>query len=603
MRYRGRDPSVTNFIEVMPLSILSKENPLDISRFKLLVGRLPTDQTLFQCAKINVMLSYASLEHQQGMQKVAIDYLRDHNWLDQRDIDRIMSYLRKRNEQLDDNLFFTRTQCLELMRWLSVWGNDSGWLRNNDIQQKQAFARAMLQSFEIWKERTQRQLPSVILSNDVTREQRFESLRFMREAEQWKLSNLHPAFHFCRTKRLFLDEFFGRNTELQLAVENKLQMTLEDYVACIICVSNNIGQWFKKMDNKILSSFEFDPSTFCSNAPHMEAIFDRFVQLEGQTSEQLRLNYSRSSAEPLSLTVTRPFREQPILLSKDRRAATIIDVSFFFERASSGLLFLAAGVAGTTAMEKFGDAFEKYICDRLDDFVRIKRSEGVALTGIARVFTNETGQEEFADYALILGRTIILFEIKGSLLREDNVSQQNATDYWMEVKKKYVMSDRGRRKGVEQLAHSIRTWTEGTVSPCLPVRIEEIDTIIPVLLTFDRYMSATWHSEFLAEEFQNRLLGYTGEVQSNFEMNDCQILNLCLITIDEFDELEARQVGGTLDKLLQTYSEKVPDRESSAGSFICMQQSDKFASKSVLAADGELVIDAAMERFFGSSQN
>jgi len=601
MRYRGRDPAVPDFVEVLPLSVLSPDNPLDTVRLKQLIGRLPTDQTLFQCAKLNLIFTYASLGHKEGVQEFAIELLRTQDWLDQRDIDRINTYLRKRNGRLEDHVFFSRTQCLELMRWLSVWGDRTGRLRTNDIQQKQAFARAMLQSFEIWKERTQRLLPSMIVSDNVTREQRFESLRFMREAEQWKLPNLYPAFHFCRTKRLFLDELFGLNSELQIAVEHKLQMNIEDYVACIIGLSCLIGRWFTKMDNRILSTFEFDPTTVCSTAPDMASTFDRFVQLEGQTAEQLLQSYEHSISDPLSLTETRPLRERPLLLRNDRRAATFIDLSFFFERASSGLLFHAASAAGTAAMEKFGEAFERYVCDRLDDHVRTKRSQGMNLTGIARVLTD--GMEaEFADYALVIGRTVLLFEVKGSWFREDNVAKQNADDYWLEVQKKFVTNDKGKRKGVGQLAHSIKTWTEGSAKPRLPIQVQDVDTIIPVLLTSDRYMSALWHSEFLAEEFQSRMLGYGSPVKADFDLNGCRILNLCLITIDEFDEFEARGVRGSLDELLKAYSERIPDRESCAGAYICMQEPDPFAPKSALAADGVHVIDAAAERFFGSDE-
>lgn len=598
MRYRGRDPSIPEIVEVLPLSVLSPGDPLDTFRFKQLIGRLPIDQTLFQCAKLNLIFTHASLGDEEDVQESAIELLRTQNWLDERDIDRIHKYLRRRNEKLDDHVFFSRIQCLELMRWMSVWGDRLGRLGANDIKQKQAFARAMLQSFEIWKERTQRQQALLIFSDDVTREHRFESLRFMREAEQWKLANLHPAFHFCRTKRLFLDEFFGRNSELQSAVENKLQMSIDDYVACIIGLSCRIGQWFTKMDKRILPTLEFDPTTFCSAAPDIAPTFERFVQLEGQTAEQLFQSYERSSSDPLSLTETRPLRERPILLKSDRRAATIIDLSFFFERASSGLLFHAAGAAGVTAMEKFGEAFERYVCDRLDGYVRTKRSQGMNLAGISRVFTDET-ETEFADYVLVSGRTVLLFEVKGSWLKDDNVAKQNADDYWLEVQKKYVKNDKGKRKGVGQLAHSIRTWTEGTAKPRLPIQPEDVDTIIPVLFTSDRYMSAVWHSEFLAEDFQSLMLGYTSSVKAEFDLNGFRVLNLCLITIDEFDEFEARAVRGSLDELLKGYSERIPDRESCAGAYICMQKSEAFAPKSALAIDGESVIDAASERFFG----
>lgn len=602
MRYRGRDPAIPDFVEVLPLSVLVPDNPLDIVRLKQLIGRLPTDQTLFQCAKLNLIFTYASLGHKEGVQEFAIELLRTQDWLDQRDIDRINSYLRKRNRRLEDHVFFSRTQCLELMRWLSVWGDGSGRLRTNEIQKKQAFARAMLQSFEIWKERTQRQLPSMIVSDNVTREQRFESLRFMREAEQWKLPNLHPAFHFCRTKRLFLDEFFARNSELRFAVEQKLQMNIEDYVACIIVVSSLVGQWFTKLDNRILSAFEFDPTTVCSAAPNMVSAFDKFVELEGQTAKQLRESYECSSSDLLSLTETRPLRERPILLRNDRRAATIIDLSFLFERASSGLLFHAASAVGTAApMEKFGEAFERYICGRLDDHVRTKRLQGMDLTGITRALIDGT-EAEFADYALVIGRTVLLFEVKGSWFRENNVAKQNADDYWLEVQKKFVTNDKGKRKGVGQLAHSIKTWTEGTAKPRLPIQLQDVDTIIPVLLTSDRYMSALWHSEFLAEEFQSRTLGYANPIKADFYLNGCRILNLCLVTIDEFDEFEARAVRGSLDELLKAYSEQTPDRESCAGAYICMQEPDPFASKSALITDGEHVIDASAERFFGSNE-
>lgn len=97
MRYRGRDPAVPDFVEVLPLSVLSPHDPLDTARLKQLIGRLPADQTLFQCAKLNLIFTYASLGHKEGVQEFAIELLRTQDWLDQRDIDRIKKYLRKRN--------------------------------------------------------------------------------------------------------------------------------------------------------------------------------------------------------------------------------------------------------------------------------------------------------------------------------------------------------------------------------------------------------------------------------------------------------------------------------------------------------------------------
>lgn len=530
--------------------------------FEYQISKLPLDETILLCSKLNLILCNNFLE---GIQDNVLRLLCDDNWLDTLHYQRIKDFAKKRKRTLEEEYFFSKISCLELIRWMVELGGNNNICGSNSYARKHGFAQAMLMAFEFWSRRTQQRVKldeQLILERKEL--QTFEVLRVTREAHMWQIQTFNPILQFGRASELFLDGFFGQNPDLRAKVECSIGSSLEDYIGCIAELTSLSQTWFEKKLS-LVDNFEFDPSRICNNNPKMKKFFDHESQTAKQLSEVYRgKDYSK-------VTNLRPFRERPIFMAKSGQRATFFDISFLTERASNGLLFQAAKLS-EDAMTKFGKSFEKYSIDRLSGYVESLRKNGFSISGQPLVFAKQNNQEiEFADYVLICERTIVIIEIKGAWLNDNAIEKLTAEDYWKEIYLKYVLDNTGpkkKRKGVGQLAYSINGWLKGELIPKIDLTSDDFDTIIPVLFVYDRNLSALFHGTFLAREFGKQLFGESSNSLPELYLMGKKILNLCLVTADDFETFEGRISTRTLGDLLLSYSDQYPERHISAGAYL-----------------------------------
>lgn len=586
-----------------PISALGGNLTVDFEEFRNQVRKLPKEETIFLCAKLNIIFCEAISQNVVGHQQKILEYLCKQHWFDENDFAKLKKYAARRQKTLDQIIFFARTNSLELIRWVSVFGHDANVGSYNNIQRKHGFARSMLLSFEFFSKRTQVRVWKDALYHELSSEEKaFHSLRIFRESSLWQAPSFNLLWQFGRSKELFLDLFLGVEGQSRLTLENELRMSLDDYLTCVIALLSLPQDWFKK-NSGIVESFEFNPTSLCDNASHMRETMARFIELESQTAAQLTQFYKKLEGKPLRLTDFRQLREKPIITNGKARA-TFIDPLFMAERASNGLVFKSVSIIGEDAFKRFGDAFEIYAIRRLERYMETLRTKNISAFGFKNVAAKslETKQNvEFCDYLMLFERNLILIEIKGKWLR-DGAIETSADNYWSEICEKYVIdtsNPRNKRKGVAQLADSICGWLEGRLKPEIELDISKIDCIVPVLLTYDRHLSISHHGTFLAKELQKILGVERSRLESNLQVRGKDVLNLCLISMDDFEQFENRVLRRDFSELLFEYNAKFPDRNISAGGFLANLPAEVFCPQPGIVLESEKAVDQALFRLFG----
>lgn len=600
MRLHGYKQGIPDIVSVMPLSCLTNQDARSVESFRRHVEKLPREETLSIFAKLNLMSTFAQSRGIKDYQNKTLKLLYVQNWIEPQD------YSRLRADLSDNNPFYGRQNCLELIRWTSLWGSPSSEGSSNDLRRMRAFSRSLLTAFEFWTGRTQiRTMCSSSYENGSDQQRQFEALRAFRENQVWAVPAGNPLWQFGRSRELYLDIFFANNPNLQKHVEATLGFGIEDYITCVIGLASLWDSWFQNPNVGIVDNFEINPLTIGSNIPHMKGIFERFLLLESQTANDLKSFYQKTESCPAELTELKPLRERPILSFANNQRATFIDFNFLIERASNGLLFKAAGLPGSNAMQKFGDAFEKYAADRLDHYAQNLAANGINTKGHPNVMAKAAGEKspvQFSDFALVSGDSLLLFEIKGCWLREGIVSNFTAAEYWSEICQKYVCNTgegKEKRKGVSQLVDSITGYVEGRLTP--EIDLSEIKTIIPVLLVFDRELPILFHGTFLALEMRKLLPKCDPRLNVPMKVGQFEVLDLCLMSIDEFEQFENRILKSSMNQLLLQYSKANPYRELAAGPFLTSLTPEPFAPERPIVNRSQNTLNEAAIRLFGKA--
>lgn len=119
------------------------------------------------------------------------------------------------------------------------------------------------------------------------------------------------------------------------------------------------------------------------------------------------------------------------------------------------------------------------------------------------------------------------------------------------------------------------------------------------MLVYDCHLPVLFHGTFLAKEFQALLTPSTPQVTPIINYKGKEILNLCLITMDDWEDFENRIVQRDLSDLMIEYSKQIPFRHVSAGDFLAHIQSEKFCAQPGIVAESEAALCRAVARLFG----
>ncbi len=592
------DPHVPNLHSFIHPSAFKLE--ADASVLENFVRRLPAAETAFVCAKLNLLFSDLMRKDVSHINQLEIlRWLFNEGWVTLKDRDFLFAYMKKHPSEF----LFARQSLLEMIRWLALWGSPISKFSYNDTKRQSAFVRALILCGE-FSTRTQKSLLLTGDFDDADNDKRhFLTLPVFRECSLFQVPPYDPLFCLGRHKELFVECFLTANPEYLKVLEEELAMTLDDYIACLVGLGSIITSWSNRgIGFSLRTEFEFN-SRNPGETTLMQSQLLRFLELEGATLTEFSQSFLKNADPSVQLDL-KILREKPILLGADGRA-TFVDESFFMEKASSGLLFRLAKKLGDEPLQRFGYAFEDYARRKLDKYVKALQKNRLVSKGYGPIFATENGEKrEFTDYLFVDDSTVVLVEMKAVWSPDAIVGN---ADYWGELMKRYGVSTTSRgkkkKKGVAQLAQAIRKWLDGKL--VLDPEIElpaSISRVIPVLLVHDPHLSTLSHGRFLADEFGKLLLDRAPELsRSEMSVNGIPILNLCILTIDEFEYFEGKILSKTFSDLLLTYSGKYKDRMVSAGRFLANLDPEPNAREPLMVEARNIVIDAACMKLFGRS--
>ncbi|HEX2833927.1 MAG TPA: hypothetical protein VHW00_13030 [Thermoanaerobaculia bacterium] len=148
----------------------------------------------------------------------------------------------------------------------------------------------------------------------------------------------------------------------------------------------------------------------------------------------------------------RVFRNRPLLELRDGRFM-VLDLQFLHESASRGLYWSLFHRLSDEAKRRFaaawGDLFETYVLDLVRHyFPDLRGNEDVA------------GRE--VDGVLELGGATFLIEVKSGFLPEAAKGSRNQSTFAEAVERKFVKNEKGKPKGVGQLAATLESIRGGS---------------------------------------------------------------------------------------------------------------------------------------------
>jgi hypothetical protein len=271
----------------------------------------------------------------------------------------------------------------------------------------------------------------------------------------------------------------------------------------------------------------------------------------------------------------RVMRSRPILRVSQSRAI-IIDHRLYFNSIAAGPLFIVSSeTRDRAAFKDYGEACHKYALKlleatdaRLDKLLKVKYllSEPPARSAESAC---TLGDIIFGD-----DKIVALVEAKGVWLNDADLDEASGADFWQLIRNKYGASvnpstSRPVRKGVAQLADSIKNLSSGAVVPVRESQVvTSVETVLPILLVQDSLVATSLFSHFLALDFVQMFdlaeLPKTGQ----FMYEDLIIHTPIILSLRDLELLEGVVLDVPLVKLLEEFSSQVTDRADSLSIFL-----------------------------------
>jgi len=508
-----------------------------------LLATLSRDDTLFQCARLNTIISGPGDSDIKPRQEQALSQI-----CSQEHIDRINDFA-WRHKMSGPPVVFFRGQLLELMRWAARHCRNlpNDGTTYEDAAFRERFLKAALIGSTLWSNRTYGEKLSV---GDDIAELRLRALGALRKGVEEGNFAPHIGVAIGRGLKLFTEYLPKHYPRFAEEFEHTTDLTPRQYLACATTLCLYTLQ-HRKEGPLFLSQAVAAETTY-------RDIFPKFFIQEAQTPEELAISFW----ENFGRSGYRALRERPIMITADGRGM-ILDPTFFIERISIGALFhVAKGKKRSESLEiftAFGNAFEEYVADIL------KRMYPSRPGLVDRVACGIEGQDARGrsfqiDAALADMPQAVVIETKATFLREEAIIDKNSQALVEEIRSKYgAASKKGERdKGVAQLARSIGAIVRGEWEA--PHReFEGITAIHPVLVVHDTRLDAPALGHFLANEFTSLL----GAVPAGKH-----VFPLTVMTIQDLENLEKSVSTFSFVNLLKDYSCDCPDRMRSLHNYI-----------------------------------
>jgi hypothetical protein len=217
------------------------------------------------------------------------------------------------------------------------------------------------------------------------------------------------------------------------------------------------------------------------------------------------------------------FRTHPLLALSDGRLL-VTDLQFLIENAAAGLFWNTFYSLPTERGRKlllgyWGDAFEAYV----------RRLIGEHFTDAWTILTNVSESDFEIDVLIIRDDVAVVIECKAGTLNYDVKISRDFAKVTRAIDIKLVLNEKGKLKGVGQLARSCRAVARGELAS-----IPAIRCVYPLLVVDDPAFSAPGTNTYLAERFA--ALG----------PHHSAVSPPTIATIDEFEEVAPYIAAGDI---------------------------------------------------------
>lgn len=571
---------------VLPLKALDENLHVDFDVFKQDIEGLNRSEALLLMAKLNCLMGNR-LRDDEDLRNDALTILKSRDAIDDRSIRKMYAFERSTRER---HAFFARPHFLEMIRWISIWSQESGdsSIFRRGIGTKDSLIRAILTSYEIHSSRLQ--LPRLKNASDDNLV--FESLAVMREMSLSGFSQSNPIAMLGRCVELMDKYFFNVYPDYRKRFVEEAGMTVEEYRDCAFLIFAATTGTDGRPGN-LSEHGEFTLDSLIRYTPHSKQIFQRYLELESHTPDSLRASFSGNS-KPSDFLRLRALREKPILVLPDGRGCAL-DLPLLLDRATYGPLFYNIG-KGQKKFDDFGSAFEQY-CQEV--FTRRKRELGCTGNG---PFFNEPGIDSntreivpACDIAMNDGENFVLIETKGVWIKDEAIELATANEFWVAISKKYGDASEigGRRKGVAQLAHYIKGIVDDRIS-CPKIGFPKV--FFPILLVHDCHIAIPHFGYYFARDFCREFDVQSPPVRGWFNYKGKRIYSVFVMSIDELEDLERLQPQKRLTVLLKKYSSTDGERYRGIRDYLA---NEPFPQESWILNAGERVISEMAIRTFG----
>lgn len=541
------------FQSFVPVSEVFPDTDNSFRTFITILSGLSLTDTLLWCARINQRLFNGTIDS-SAFSDTQIQLLGF--FLNEQDFSRLAHFSSKHGG-ITNVKAFSRYQLLEVMRWALLFCDDLPDDGNTYTSQevRRSFMKVALIAHDIWN--AQIFGPQALEGRSIDDFTEYLGA-FRKSMEAVKTA---PSFWVAigRGYSLFSDYLPRKYSNFEVLFTEVTGLTIMEHYAILLAFISNFDLGLHPDKTGIIEISQLPSAD--NIARRYSSKLTRFLANETQTIDELRSalwgNKSRislNSYHDASRLDEQCIRSRPILRTDDGRGI-IIDPVYFAERASVGPLFslLPEVKDGDLLLNQFGEAFEEYCCEILNDMF-----PDVPDASPKRLECQVPIGPYMIDACLNDFDQAVLFETKAVWLREEEIRPNNPQDFIEHLREKYVVGKSGRRKGIGQLAQQIIAIDSDESD----ARFSNIELVYPILIAHDYRLGMPLIGRFFAREF----VQFWSRQLPESDRLSLERLIVCLpivLTIDDLESLQILTKKTSFMNLISSYSLNNPDRQLS----------------------------------------
>lgn len=591
---KGRNRDNNQVGVYVPISAVFPDMKNDIEILRSILSGLSRTDTLFWCARLNLVVSTNIDIDSIEQQKFGLN-----QFFSLSEIRAISNFIIDNGGPERVKIFF-RGQLLELFRWVALCCVDhlGDGTTYEDPEIRRKFGQAALIASDIWSKRVFKGKLSIGNGIEFARKRYLGAIRQSVEAN---VSSQEIAQSLGRGYILFNEYFHKYYNSFYSEFFFTVQLSVEEYFIC----------------SAIMIIFFMDPTRNSGifsvenfNDANLKNIFYKFLAIESYSVDEIKkalwgdikINTIIQHEDSYQHFSSRPLREKPVLRTDDGRGI-IVDQVFFSEKASIGPLFHILNYSNCRHDDvfiAFGHAFEEYTLDIL--WRMFSSPERLASRFSKNIkAADKDGKTIEIDGILNDVLQAVVFEVKAGFMPEEKIMCDDHEKLLHVLRERYSISKKSKGKtklkGVGQLARAItsiasKRWTGNNNE------LHAVQIIYPALIVHDSLLTAPVYGNFFASEFTEHLQPDSTTSNGIFIKGYIRVAPVIIMSIDDLEHLEVAVEHFRFCDLIADYSNSCPDRLMSLHNFVAFSKKYTFYHNRNLASKALEVLDKCNDILF-----